>query len=101
MDVAWRRLRAVKGSQRMPPVASRAAVGRGVIWTILDSSTSQILATAVFFVIARFVTPAEFGVVVGALMVIDFFRLVVIEAIATALLARNAPTSDDYNACFI
>lgn len=85
----------------MPPVASRASVGRGVIWTILDSSTSQVLATAVFFVIARFVTPAEFGVVLGAVLVIDFFRLVVVEAITLALLAKNNPTEDDYNACFI
>lgn len=85
----------------MSTTASRADVGRGVMWTVLDSGTTQILATAVFFVIARFVTPAEFGVVVGAVLVIDFFRTVVVEAIATALMARNNPTDQDYNACFI
>jgi O-antigen/teichoic acid export membrane protein len=80
---------------------SRAAVGRGVMWTVLDSGTTQLLATAVFFVIARFVTPAEFGALVGAVLVIDFFRSVVVEAISTALMAMREPEDEDYNACFI
>jgi O-antigen/teichoic acid export membrane protein len=66
----------------------------------LDSATSQVLATAIFFVVARFVTPSEFGVVVGAMFVIELFRSAFVEPIATALLAQEHPGTEDYNACF-
>ena len=75
-------------------------VGRGALWSILNSGMSQFLALAVFFVTARFVSPSDFGVMAVCMLVVELFKQVGVESFATWVMAKAKPSNDDYDACF-
>lgn len=75
-------------------------IGHSAMWSIVNQSAGQILALAVFLVTARFVDKDAFGVMAIALVVIEFFRQVLIESVGISLAAKQNPSKDDYNAGF-
>ena len=75
-------------------------VGRGALWSILNSGAAQFLALAVFFVTARFVSPADFGIMATCMLVLELFKQVGIESFATWIMAKARPAPGDYDACF-
>lgn len=79
----------------------RTTVGRNALWSMLNQSVGQILALAVFFVTARFVSKEDFGVMAIALLAIEFFRQITIESVGISLTARKDTNDADYNAGFI
>ena len=76
-------------------------VGRNALWSVLNQSASQILVLIVFLVNARFIPKEDFGAMAIAMLVVEFFRQMIIESIGTTLLAKPAPDKQDYNAGFI
>jgi O-antigen/teichoic acid export membrane protein len=80
---------------------SKEAVGRGAIWSILNNTVSQVLVLVVFLVTARFVSIDDFGIMAICFVVIEGFRQIAIEGIATAITARKNPDERDYSACFL
>jgi len=80
---------------------SKESIGRGAIWSILNNTVSQVLVLAVFLITARFVSQEAFGIMAICFVVIEAFRQIAIESIATAITARKAPAEEDYTACFL
>jgi len=80
---------------------SKESIGRGAIWSILNNTVSQVLVLAVFLVTARFVSIEAFGIMAICIVVIEGFRQIAIEGIATAITARKNPDERDYSACFL
>lgn len=80
---------------------SKADIGRGAIWSIVNQSVSQILVLMIFLVTARFVPKEIFGVMAVAYMALDVFRQTVIESVAVAINSQKAPKDEDYNAAFL
>ena len=85
---------------KMTDRGSVQIIGRNALWSILNQSSGQILALVVFLVTARFVDKDAFGVMAIALVVIEFFRQILIESVGISLAAKQNPTKDDYNAGF-
>ena len=76
-------------------------VGRGALWSVINSGLAQVLSLAAFFVTARFVSPSDFGVMAICLLIVELFRQTAVEGIAIAVTAQEAPLPEDFNACFI
>lgn len=80
---------------------NQGAIGRGAFWSIINSGLGQLLVLIVFFVTARFVSTADFGVMAVCLLVVELFRQVAIESVATAVTSSHKPTEQEYDTCFV
>ncbi|MBE2190896.1 MAG: lipopolysaccharide biosynthesis protein [Alphaproteobacteria bacterium] len=76
-------------------------IGKSAIWSVLNQTTSQMMALAVFLVTARFISKEDFGTMAIAMLVVEVLRQLTIESIGLSLLARSNPEKKDYNAGFI
>lgn len=65
---------------------------RGIGWSTIERWGSRLVSTATFIVIARHVSPTEFGVVALSGSIIALVAVVQQQGIATALVQRNAVT---------
>jgi O-antigen/teichoic acid export membrane protein len=79
---------------------SRGEVGRSAVWSIFEGGLAQLLTLGVFLVTAHFIPPSAFGLLATAMLLIDFFRQVVIEGIVTSVTTQEKPTDAEFNACF-
>lgn len=77
------------------------AVGRGAIWSMVNSVSGQALSLIVFLVTARYVSKEAFGIMAVSLLTVEAFRQIVITSFGTALTAQKSPSDQDYNACFL
>ena len=68
----------------------RRRVERGLIWAIADSWGRQLLALAVFIVIARLVSQADVGLVALAAVFVTFAQIFVDQGLSDALVQRRA-----------
>ena len=85
----------------MTTTLSKAAIGRGVAWSILNQSVGQFLVLLVFLVTARFVSKDAFGIMALCMLVIEAFRQVWAESVGNSIAAKKDSTDRDYNACFL
>lgn len=76
-------------------------VGRGAIWSVVNSALVQVINLLVFLVTARFVPVADFGILATCLLFVELFKQISVESFATAIVSRGAPDAGDYNACFL
>lgn len=76
-------------------------ISRSAAWSLAENFSRQVLAMLVFFITARFVSQEAFGIMAVSYLVIEAFRLVAIESIGTAVIAKENPDERDYNACFV
>ena len=81
-------------------VTSRAALGRGAIWSVVNNGLTQFLGLAVFLVTARFVSKEAFGIMAVCFLIVESYKLIAIESLGTAITAQAHPADADYNACF-
>lgn len=79
---------------------SRNRLGSGAIWSLLDNLAQQVLSFLVFLVLARFVAPAEFGLIAIAHVIVAFARQTVFNAIAHPVARAESPTNALYSAAF-
>lgn len=68
-------------------VASRS------FWSILDNLVQQVLSFAIFLILARWLTPHEFGLLAIAHLVVQFHRMSLLDALAMPVV--RAPQADD------
>lgn len=80
---------------------SITVIGRNALWSILNQSAAQILSLLVFLVTARFVSKEAFGTIAVAMLVVEFFRQVMVESVGISLAAKKDPRHEDYNAGFV
>jgi PST family polysaccharide transporter len=78
----------------------RRRVARGLSWTILDNWSRQLLQLVVFVVIARLLTPADFGLVALAMVFVVLANLFVDQGLGDALVQRRDLTRAHIDTAF-
>ena len=84
----------------MKQINVSGSVASGSIWSIIDNLAQQVLAFAVFAVLARFLSPEAFGLLTVAHLFILFTRLVVFDAIAMPVVRSAEPNDRLYSWMF-
>lgn len=69
-------------------------------WSILGESVSRLIAPAVFLILARILTPEDFGVVAAATVVISLCQAVADLGLGTALIQSKSPVDENAHAAF-
>lgn len=73
---------------------------RSVKWNVVDKLSTQVLYAVTGIILARLISPEEFGLV-GAVLVFQAFASLFIDSgFASALIQRKAPTERDYSTIF-
>lgn len=72
----------------------------GVFWTAVGKYSSLVVNTIVSMVLARLLSPAEFGTVAIATVIIGFFSMVSSMGVAPAIIQRNDLDEDDLSSIF-
>jgi len=75
-------------------------VKRSVFWAFLSGASDRVLGFAVFVMLARLLTPAEFGMVALAAAFVDGCAVLVRSGIAEAIIQRGHLSSRTLNAAF-
>lgn len=74
---------------------------KGVSWSFVDSISSQGISFLVGLVLARLVTPAEYGLVGILLIFVSIFDCIVNCGFTSALIRKNDAKDIDYNTAFL
>ncbi len=88
---------AAHGSQRG---GLQKRVARGLTWTMLDIWGRQLLNLVVFLILARLLTPEDFGIVALATVFVAFAQLVVDQGLGDALIQRKEVTRSHVDTAF-
>jgi PST family polysaccharide transporter len=75
-------------------------VARGLTWTVADIWGRQLLNLLVFIVLARLLTPDDFGVVALAAVFVSFAQLIVDQGLGDALIQRQSLTRQHIDTAF-
>lgn len=78
----------------------RASVVRGLLWQFLGRGTLQVSQILVVVLLARLLTPSEYGIAGMVLVVISFEPLVAGNGLASALIQRSVITELDKSTVF-
>lgn len=81
----------------MPTPASSIYSGNEALWSIVDNVVQQAISFLVFLVLARLVTPHEFGVVAVVHVAVTFFRQTVLDALVLPVSRAGAATDELYS----
>ena len=82
------------------PSQVSGTIGSSAFWVTASSVGSQIIRFSVFVVLARLVSPSEFGTVAIASVLIDVFSLIAIAGISEALVMKKQLTEEDADTAF-
>ena len=74
---------------------------RGVGWSFADSALGQGITFLVGLVLARLLTPDEYGLIGIITIFITVLNSIVDSGFSNALIRKNNATNDDYNTVFI
>lgn len=74
---------------------------KGVGWSAIDSLGGQGITFLVGLVLARMLTPAEYGLIGIILIFVNVFKSIVNSGFSAALIRKNDATDDDYSTVFI
>ena len=86
-------------TERKPPSLTARTV-RGFVWAFTGSAGQAVLQIAATIVLARLLTPQEFGSVAAALLVVGLAQLLTQVGVSAALVQRHDLTDDDVSAAF-
>lgn len=81
--------------------ALRAQVLAGLVWSAVRNWGSRLISLLVFVVLARYVQPAEMGLVAAALAVIAFTEILTEQGVVSAIVQRRELTPGLLNAAFV
>ena len=82
------------------PLSLTARTVRGFVWAFTGSAGQAVLQIAATIVLARLLTPQEFGSVAAALLVVGLAQLLTQVGVSAALVQRRELTDDDVSAAF-
>jgi PST family polysaccharide transporter len=85
------------GSEKGP---LQRKVARGLTWTLIDTWGSQLLGLVVFILLARLLTPVDFGLVALASVFVAFAQLLVDQGLGDALIQRKSLTRAQIDTAF-
>ena len=80
--------------------ALQKRVARGLTWTLIDTWGSQLLGLIVFVLLARLLTPVDFGLVALATVFVAFAQLLVDQGLGDALIQRPSLTRRQIDTAF-
>jgi len=86
-------------TERKPPSLTARTV-RGFVWAFTGSAGQAVLQIAATIVLARLLTPQEFGSVAAALLVVGLAQLLTQVGVSAALVQRRELADDDVSAAF-
>ncbi len=72
----------------------------GTIWSIIDNAARQGITFIVFIALARLLQPEIFGLLSVSIIVVQIFRSVAFDSIATAIVRNSAASDKDYSTGF-
>lgn len=84
----------------MPEADLKLRTARTIKWNVIDKVTSQLLYAVTGIVLARVLTPEDFGLVGAVLVFQAFASLFVDSGFSAALIQRKSPTDTDYTTVF-
>ena len=73
---------------------------KGFGWNFLDNVLNRGISFVVGIVLARLISPSEYGLIGIVLIFIAVFNSIVESVLGTALIRKNDCTEDDYNTVF-
>lgn len=74
---------------------------KGVLWSFIDSVGSQGITFIVGLVLARILSPEEYGLIGIILIFVSIFNCIVNSGFSSALIRKKDATDADYNTVFI
>jgi len=78
----------------------RRQVARGLTWTFVHTWGGQLLSLVVFLVLARLLTPGEFGLVAYAALFVGLAQIVIDQGFGDALIQRPSVTRSQIDTAF-
>ena len=84
----------------MPEPDLKLRTARTLKWNVIDKISSQVLYAVTGIVLARVLTPEDFGLVGAVLVFQAFASLFVDSGFSAALIQRKSPTETDYTTVF-
>lgn len=88
------------GDPDPPDTSLRQRVARGMGWSLLQTSGSQLVGFAVLLVLARLLGPQEFGIVTAAFVVHGAVASIVDLGVGDVLVRRRPQDQADYDSAF-
>lgn len=86
------------------PTASRFSltqrVASGAFWISVEMGATQLMSLLVFSIMARFVTPSDFGLISITYLVIYTLKSLIIDNVVVAISRKANPSDDDYSTSF-
>jgi len=80
-----------------PPIDLRTAVLKGAAWSVALRWAMRLLGLVSTVILARLLTPADFGLVAMAMLVVAFFEAWLSFGVATALIQNQSATREHYD----
>lgn len=74
---------------------------KGVSWSFIDSISSQGITFIVGLVLARLLTPEDYGLIGIIIIFVSIFNTIVDSGFSNALIRKNDATNLDYNTVFV
>lgn len=84
----------------MAEVNINSEIKRGIFWVALDKYSGQIIAICISMVLARLLTPYDYGVVATASVLLAFLTIFSTIGIAPAIIQRDDLNQNDLNNIF-
>lgn len=81
-------------------MSDREVLAKGVFWSAVEKYSSIVVSLLVSMVLARLLTPEEFGTVAIATVLIQFLTMLSSMGIAPAIVQRRDMSDDDLNSIF-
>lgn len=75
-------------------------IGKAIFWSALQKYSNMAVTIVVTMVLARLLTPDQFGIVAISLVLISFLTIFSTMGIGPAIIQRNDLTDEDYNNIF-
>jgi teichuronic acid exporter len=73
----------------------------GIVWTLIDRLGSQTIGFVITIVLARLLTPKEFGLVAMTTVFLSISRIFIEGGLKDSLIQKKDATSIDYNTVFV
>lgn len=76
------------------------STGRGASWQILGGISQTVIRIGATMILARHLTPEDFGVFIAAMLIYGFFELLSATGMAAGIIVKNKPDALDLSTCF-
>ena len=80
--------------------SGETSVSSSVIWSAIEKLSSQGILFLLSIIIARFVSPEDYGLVALLTVFLVFAQVFVDSGFSTALIQKNNPTTEDFSTAF-